>query len=228
VARSTLEPIRILIADEQRMLRDGLRKLLEAEPDFIVAGEASNGHETLESTKRLEPDMLLLDWVMPGVPYDELLRSLAASALPTRALLLTASIEPRDVVTALQLGARGVVMKDSASDLLMKAIRKVMDGQYWIGRDSVATLVDMVRGHATDRAERRFGLTPRELEVVATVTAGFTNKEVAYRFSISEETVKHHLTKIYSKLAVSNRLELALFAISQGLVKPVAEPEPRT
>jgi two-component system, NarL family, nitrate/nitrite response regulator NarL len=227
VESSTLEPIRILIADEQRMLRDGLRKLLEAEPDFRVAGEASNSYEALEVARRLEPDMLLMDWVMPGVPYDELLRSLTASALPTRALLLTASIEPREIVTALQFGARGVVMKHSASDLLMKAIRKVMEGQYWIGRDSVATLVEMVRGHATDRVERRFGLTPRELEVVSSVTAGFTNKEVAGRFAISEETVKHHLTKIYSKLAVANRLELALFAISQGLVKPAPETEPR-
>jgi DNA-binding NarL/FixJ family response regulator len=227
VHRSQAEPIRILIADEQRILRDGLRKLLEAEPDFVVAGEASSGTEALEITRRLQPDMLLLDLVMPGVRYEEVLRSLSASAVPTRALLLTASIEPKEIVTALQLGARGVVMKDSASELLMKAIRKVMDGQYWIGRESVSTLVDMVRGQAIAKTDRRFGLTPRELEVIATVTAGFTNKEVAQRFSISEETVKHHLTKIYSKLGVSNRLELALFALSQRLVEPLPDARSR-
>jgi two-component system nitrate/nitrite response regulator NarL len=223
---SSAEPIRILIADNQRILRDGLRKLLEAEPDFVVAGEACDGHEALEHARRLQPDMLLLDLVMPGVAYDEVLRSLSASALPTRALLLTASIEPAQIVTALQLGARGVVMKDTASDLLMKAIRTVMDGQYWIGRESVSTLVELVRGQAAAKTDRRFGLTPRELEMVQSVTGGFTNKEVARRFSISEETVKHHLTKIYRKLGVSNRLELALFAISQRLVEAAPDGKP--
>ena len=224
---STLSPIRILIADEHRILRDGLRKLLEAEPDFVVTGEASNGHEALESARKQTPDLLLLDLVMPGIPYHEILRALTASGLPTRALLLAGNIEPKELVTALQLGARGIVMKDCASPLLMKAIRLVMDGQYWIGRESVSTLVDMVRGQVVDQVDRRFGLTPRELEIVATVTAGFTNKEVAQRFSLSEETVKHHLTKIYSKLAVSNRLELALFAISQKLVAPLPDTRAR-
>jgi two-component system nitrate/nitrite response regulator NarL len=219
--------IRIMIADEHRMLRDGLRKLLEAEPDFVVAGEASNGHETLEGARRFEPDMLLLDQGVPGIPYLEVLRSLEASALRTRPLLLAAAIDPKEIVTALQLGARGIVMKHSASDLLMKAIRMVMSGQYWIGRESVSTLVDLVRGHGGEKAERPFGLTIREVAIVTTVAAGFTNKEVAHRFSISEETVKHHLTKIYSKLGVSNRLELALFAISRKLVAPLAEPKAR-
>lgn len=215
--------IRILVADEHRILRDGLRKLLEAEPDFVVVGEASNGHEALDCAQRLQPDLLLLDHTMSGMPYHELLRSLEASALPTRVLILSGCIEPKEIVTALQLGARGIVMKDSASDLLMKAIRIVMTGQYWIGRESVATLVEIVRGHAGEKSDRRFGLTTRELEIVGSVTAGFTNKEVAQRFTLSEETVKHHLTKIYSKLGVANRLELALFAISQKLVAPLAE-----
>lgn len=210
------------------MVRDGLRKLLEAEPDFLVAGDAANGSEVLEITRRLEPDVLLLDLVMPGVPYEEVLRSLSASGLPTRALLLTATIEPREIVTAVQLGARGVVLKGCASELLMKAIRKVMDGQYWIDRNSVSTLVQMVRGQAAPRSERRFGLTARELDIVATVTTGLTNREIATRFSLSEETVKHHLTKIFSKVGVTNRLELALFAISQGVLKPVSAQEPKS
>jgi two-component system nitrate/nitrite response regulator NarL len=215
--------IRILIADDHPILREGLRKLLEAEDDFVVAGEASTGDEALQITRELEPDMLLLDLMMPGVPCLEVLRSLTASAVPTRTLLLTASIEPDDFVKALQLGARGVVMKDAASQLLMKAIRKVMDGQYWIGREGVAGLVDTFKSQMFDAKERRFGLTPRELAIVATVTTGLTNREIAQRFSISEETVKHHLTKIFSKVNVSNRLELALFAVSQRLVEPLSE-----
>ena len=222
------KPIRILIADDHPILRDGLRNLLEAERDFIVAGEACNGHEALQITRQLEPDMLLLDLVMPGVPCFEVLRSLTATSLPTRTILLTASIEPDEIVKALQLGARGVVMKDSASQLLMKAIRLVMAGQYWIGREGVAGLVETFRTQMFDAVERRFDLTARELEIVTTVTTGFSNKEIAKRFSLSEETVKHHLTKIYSKLGVSNRLELALFAISQHLVEPLSETRPKT
>jgi len=221
------KPIRILIADDHPILRDGLRKLLEAERDFVVAGEARDGHEALNIPRQLEPDMLLLDFTMPGAPCLEVLRSLTATPLPTRTLLLTANIEPDDIVKALQLGARGVVMKDSASELLMKAIRVVMDGQYWIGRESVAGLVETFRTQMFESVDRRLGLTPRELEIVQTVTTGFTNKEIAQRFSLSEETVKHHLTKIFSKLGVSNRLELALFAISQRLVEPLSETRPK-
>lgn len=220
--------ISIVIADDHPILRDGLRRLLEAEEDFVVAGEACNGHETLEVAQQLSPDMLLLDFGMPGVPCLDVLRSLTARALPTRTLILTASIEPAELIKALQLGARGVVMKDSASQLLMKAIRIVMAGQYWIGRESVTGLVDTFRAHLVDTQERRFGLSRRELEITTAVTTGFTNKEIAHRCGISEETVKHHLTKIYGKVGVSNRLELALFAISQRLVKPIAETKDKT
>jgi DNA-binding NarL/FixJ family response regulator len=217
--------ISIVIADDHPILRDGLRKLLEAEEDFVVAGEACNGDETLEVAQQLSPDMLLLDLTMPGVPSLDVLRSLTACSLPTRTLLLTASIEAGELIKALQLGARGVVMKDSASELLMKAIRVVMAGQYWIGRESVAGLMDTFRAHLTVTHGRPFGLTPREREITNAVTTGFTNKEIARRFSLSEETVKHHLTKIFGKVNVANRLELALFAISQNLVKPMSEPK---
>jgi two-component system nitrate/nitrite response regulator NarL len=220
-------PIRILIADDHPIMRDGLRKLLEAEEDFVVAGEASNGHEALQTVQQLEPDLLLLDLLMPGVPYLEVLRSLHASTLATRTLLLTASIQPDDLVKALQLGARGVVMKDAATQMLMKAIRKVMSGEYWIGRDGVAGLVDTFRAIMAEPPDRRFGLTARELEIVATVTGGLTNREIAQRFSLSEETVKHHLTKVFGKLGVSNRLELALFAINHHLIEPLPASKPK-
>jgi DNA-binding NarL/FixJ family response regulator len=210
--------IRIAIADDHPVLREGLRRLLEAEGDFDVVGEAYDGHEALEVTRRLTPDVLLLDVAMPGLPGLEVLRALTASSLPTRIILLTASIEQNDIVKALQLGTRGVVMKDSATQVLMKAIRTVMAGEYWVGRDKMAGLVETIKADVFRSAPRRFGLTPRELEIVAAVTAGFSNKEIARRFSLSEETVKHHLTKIYGKVGVTNRLELALFAISEHLV----------
>ena len=210
--------IQVVIADDHPILRDGLRKLLEAEDDFSVVGEALDGHEALELTRRIEPNILLLDLAMPGLTGLEVLRVLSGSSLPTRTILLTASIQRNEIVKALQLGARGLVMKDAASQMLMKAIRIVMAGEYWISRESVSGLVEVLRGHMFPTAVPKFGLTARELEIVASVTSGYSNKEIARRFSLSQETVKHHLTKVFSKLGVSNRLELALFAISHHLV----------
>jgi DNA-binding NarL/FixJ family response regulator len=211
-------PIQVVIADDHPILRDGLRKLLEAERDFTVVGEAFNGHEALEVTRRVEPNILLLDLAMPGLPGLEVLRALSGSSLATRTILLTANIEREEVVKALQLGARGLVMKDSATQLLLKAMRMVMEGQYWIGRESVSGLVDTLRTQMFGAAEPKFGLTARELEIVSAVTAGYSNREIAQRFTLSQETVKHHLTKVFGKLGVTNRLELALFAISHHLV----------
>jgi two-component system nitrate/nitrite response regulator NarL len=216
-------PIRILIADDHPILREGLRKLLEAEHDFTVAGEACNGHEAVEIARQLEPDMLLLDLVMPGAPCFDVLRSLTATALPTRTILLTASIEPDEIDQALQLGVRGVVMKDSATQLLIKAIRLVMAGQYWIGRERVAGLIATFRSQMVDAMERRFGLTTWELEIVATVTTGCSDDEIAEQFSLSTDAVHQHLTKIFGKVGVSDRFELAQFAIQENLIKPPSE-----
>jgi two-component system, NarL family, nitrate/nitrite response regulator NarL len=216
------KPVRIVIADDHPILRDGLRKLLEAEPDFVVVGEACDGHQAVERVKQLEPDVLLLDVLMPGASYLEVLRAVGNSAAGTRPLLLTASIEPDEIVKALEAGARGIVLKDVATQLLMKAIRTVTAGEYWVARESVGSLVGTFRARPSHAPDRRFGLTRRELEIVTTVATGLTNKDIAKRFSLSEETVKHHLTKIFSKLGVANRVELALFAINEQLVTATA------
>ena len=140
-----MDKTKVVIADDHPILRDGLRKLLEAEQDFAVVGEAVDGHGAVEVTRRIEPNILLLDLAMPGLPGLEVLRALNGVPLATRTILLTANIERDEVVKALQLGARGLVMKDSASELLMKAMRMVMAGQYWIGRESVSGLVETLR-----------------------------------------------------------------------------------
>jgi two-component system nitrate/nitrite response regulator NarL len=138
-----------------------------------------------------------------------------------RIILLTAAAEKSQIVEALQLGARGVVLKDSATQLLIQAIRTVMGGEYWVGREQVSNLVQYLRmlmqTTAQETKQRKFGLTPRELEIVSAVVAGFANKEIAGHFKISEDTVKHHLSNIFDKLGVSTRLELALFAVNQSL-----------
>lgn len=215
-------PIRILIADDHALFRDGLRRLLEVEPDFRVVGEAADGAEAVEATGRLRPDVLLLDLAMPRLPGLETLRELGAAGTPVRIILLTAAIEKAQIVQALQLGARGVVLKDSATQLLLKCIRTVVAGEYWVGREGVADLVsalrDLLPASRQEARQKTFGLTPRELEIVAAVVSGSTNKDIARELAISEDTVKHHLTNIFDKTGVSNRLELALFAVSKNLV----------
>jgi DNA-binding NarL/FixJ family response regulator len=216
-------PIRILIADDHPIFRDGLRRLLEADPGLTVVGEASDGLEALKLAIKLKPDILLLDLAMPRQTGLDTLPELAGSCPHVRTIVLTAAVEKPEVVRALQLGARGVVMKDSATQLLLRSIRAVMQGEFWVGRDSVSDLVQFLREETRgprlkEPLRKDFGLTPRELDVVAAIVAGYTNRDVAQKFSISEDTVKHHLTNIFDKLGVSNRLELALFAVHHNLV----------
>jgi DNA-binding NarL/FixJ family response regulator len=212
--------IQVAIADDHPIFRDGLRRLLELEPDMQVVAEATGGDEVQSVLDRLQPDILLLDLAMPRGSGLEALRRSAGGEGRTRVLMLTASIEKPQVVEALRWGARGVVMKDSATQLLIRAIRSVMKGEYWVGRESVADVLEYVRANERRAAApaAKFRLTPRETEVIATVVAGYTNKDIAQKFQISEDTVKHHLTNVFDKVGVSNRLELALFAINHGLV----------
>jgi DNA-binding NarL/FixJ family response regulator len=212
-----------VIADDHPIFRDGLRRLLEAESNLKVLGEASDGAEAVKLARQLKPDILLLDLAMPKHPGLEALRDLStgANSSPVRVILLTAAAEKSQIVEALQLGARGVVLKDSATQLLLKAIQTVMSGEYWVGRESVSNLVQylrtLVQSSSDEARQKKFGLTPRELEIVAAVVAGYSNKEIAEYFKISEDTVKHHLSNIFDKLGVSTRLELALFAVNQSL-----------
>jgi two-component system, NarL family, nitrate/nitrite response regulator NarL len=216
------QPIRLVLADDHPIFRDGLRRLLEAEPDLKVIGEAQDGAEAVKMARQLKPDILLLDLAMPKHPGLEALRELSTeSGSSVRVILLTAAAEKNQIVEALQLGARGVVLKDSATQLLLKAIHTVMSGEYWVGRESVSNLVQylrtLVQSSGEEARQRKFGLTPRELEIVSAVVAGYSNKEIAEYFKISEDTVKHHLSNIFDKLGVSTRLELALFAVNQSL-----------
>jgi DNA-binding NarL/FixJ family response regulator len=212
-------PIRILIADDHPIFRDGLRRLLEAEPNLRVVGEAADGAEAVALVSELKPDILLLDLAMPRVPGMDALRELAAGTQPVRTLLLTASVERPQIVEALQLGARGVVLKESATQVLLKSIAAIMSGSYWVGRESVPDLKELVLDKAApEQTGHRYGLTRREMQMVAAIVEGSSNREIAQKFGVREDTVKHHLTSIFSKLGVSTRLELALFAIEQRLV----------
>ena len=217
------DAVRIVIADDHPIFRKGLKNLLDAEPGFQVVGEAENGDEAVRLARSLRPDILLLDLAMPQLSGMDALRELAAvsAPVPVRTILLTASIQRPEMVKALQLGAAGVLLKTTPPDLLFKSIRAVMSGQHWIGREGVSDLVDALRsyGDASPPPRARFGLTPRELEITSAVVSGFTNKEIAKKFVLSEDTVKHHLTNIFDKVGASNRLELALFAVHHRLLE---------
>jgi DNA-binding NarL/FixJ family response regulator len=214
--------IRVLIVDDHTIFRDGLKTLFASEASFKVVGQAGDGEQAIEMVKRLRPDILLLDYMMPRVDGIGVLRALAEARVPVKTILLSGALDGDHVSTAFELGARGLVMKDAATELLFKAIRSVMDGQYWIGRQAVASLVQTLkqcRSAAKGTHPRNYGLTPREFEVIRAVVSGSPNKEIAAQMSISEQTVKHHITSIFDKLGVYNRLELTLFVFHHGLVE---------
>jgi DNA-binding NarL/FixJ family response regulator len=207
----------VCIADDHPVFRHGLRKLLELDDGFKVIGEAEDGRSAIECVRRLHPDVLLLDIAMPTLGGLEALPELTAAGPNTRVLLVTAGIGRVDLLHALQLGARGVVLKEAATRLVGQAVRAVAAGSYWVGPEAVSDLVGAIKHLTESPADRRFGLTPRELEIVTAVVAGQSNREIATQLAIREQTVKHHLTSIFDKVGVSTRLELALFALKHKL-----------
>ena len=214
-------PIRIVIADDHQLFRDGLRNLLGSDPDFEVIGEAGDALAAVDAVRNLQPDVLLLDLAMPKASGLETLRLLIGHNLPTRVIVLTAAIGRIETVQAVQLGARGVVLKADASRLLFESIVAVADGHFWLGSQKLPDQEKALRKalNTGDQQPSEFDLSPRERELVAALAEGMSNREMAQRFGLSEVTVKHHLNSIFDKCGVSNRLELALFALRHGLAR---------
>jgi two-component system nitrate/nitrite response regulator NarL len=221
-------PIRILIADDHPILREGLTKLLEAEPGFAVVGEAADGEAAVELAAKVDADVLLLDLAMPRLSGLEVLDQLARSGRPLLTIILTASIDHAEIVRALQLGARGVVVKDSATGLLNRCIRTVVAGKYWIGHEGISDLVQALRqlsGTVETSPPPMTLLTSREIEIISAVVEGASNKEIGEHLGLSTQTVKNHMSSIFDKLGVSSRLELALFAVHHHLLDRAPRPE---
>lgn len=210
------DAVRIVIADDHPIFRAGLRGLLESEPKFRVVGEVADGVDAVKATQALRPDVLLLDVAMPRMGGLDALSALSGS--PTRVIMLAASISEAAVLKAVQMGARGVLLKETATRQLLETIHRVVGGKCVLGEGAMDYLAGALRRPSAGQDERRFNLTRRELDIIAAVVAGQSNKDIADHLAISVQTVKHHLTSIFDKTGVSSRLELALFAVGHHLV----------
>lgn len=210
--------IRVLIADDHAIFRDGLRKLLSSDDNIVIVGEAQNGAECIKLLARLKPDVLLLDLRMPEKDGFAVLEEVSFDEVPTRVAVLTAGEDDRAVVRAMRLGASGVVLKQSATDTLVKCIHRVHEGEIWLDNHVTAEVMKAFSTSESGRPCEKPLLSDREMEVVQHVAQGFRNKEIGEKLFISEQTVKNHLRNIFDKLGLSDRLELALYAVHHHLI----------
>jgi DNA-binding NarL/FixJ family response regulator len=223
-----------VVADDHPIFRDGLCRLLALEEDFEVVAQAQDGRQVLDVLQQHEPDILLLDLKMPGLDGLATLQRLQIAKNKTRVIVLTASDDKNEFVQAMKLGTSGIVLKQTATELLIKSIRKVHAGEIWLDSHTTAAVIRQFVANdeaqpmpaaamhalpavAATRERERSPLSQREREIVALVAQGFKNKEMAEKMFISEQTVKNHLHNIFDKLGVSDRLELALYAIHNNL-----------
>ncbi|HEY8346621.1 MAG TPA: response regulator transcription factor [Symbiobacteriaceae bacterium] len=208
------ERIRIMIVDDQAVVRSGLAALLQTFRDLELVGEAGSGEEAVRLCTRLKPDVVLMDLMMPGMGGAETIRTIRRLCSETKVMILSSARDPESVRAALCAGATGYLLKDTTPLELVKALREVAAGRSILGREVTETLIQIVtRG---DRPE--FDLTEREREVLSLLVAGLSNPQIAQRLLVSRSTVKFHLSSIFSKLGVSTRTEAVAMAIRCRLV----------
>ena len=207
--------IRIIVADDHTIFRDSLCKMLGLESDFEIVAQAGNGREVIDLVADQDPDIVLLDLRMPGMDGLEALRQLRSRKSNAKVIVLTAVDDEDMYVQAIRCGASGVVVKQTATDLLIKSIRKVHEGEIWLDSKTTAAVIRAFTAtrEALPTERHALPLSNREREVSGLVVQGFLNKEIAENLFISEQTVKNHLHNIFEKLGVSNRLELALYIV---------------
>ena len=216
--------IRLLLVEDHGIVRAGLRMLIESQPELSIVGEAANRVEALALACREQPDIILLDLDLDGEIMLDNISALLAATNQARVVVLTGVRDPEVHRRAVRLGAVGLVLKEKAADVLLQAITQVHAGEAWLEPAMVANVLsDMTRIPVAqqDDAEKAkiTSLTSREREVIGLLGEGLKNKHIAERLFISEATVRHHLTAIFAKLGVTDRLELVIYAYQHGLVK---------
>jgi DNA-binding NarL/FixJ family response regulator len=214
-----MSAIRVVIADDHQVVREGLRQLLEREPDIRIVAEAGTGKEALGAAESARPDVLLLDLRMPDGDGRSVMAEMAARNLPTRVLALTGHAEPEEGEELLQLGARGFAMKSTSTAELVQAIRAVHAGEIWADRPTLSRFIDRLNGSQTLPARPRPILSQREREILEAVGRGQNNQQIAHRLFISENTVKAHLSRIFRKLEVADRTQAVVAGLEQGFIR---------
>lgn len=213
-----MTPPRLLLADDHRMFRQGLRELLERKTDFPVVGEASTGREVLEQVAALAPDIVLLDIQMPEIDGVAVARELAARHPQVRVIMLTMYRQDQHLFEAIKAGARAYLLKDADAEELITVIRRVAQGEAAIDPAVTARIFDEFRRlSAMPPAD---ALTEREREILALLAAGHDNRTIAATLALSEKTVGNRLSEIFAKLGVTNRTQAALVAVQRGLIPP--------
>jgi NarL family two-component system response regulator LiaR len=208
--------IRVLVVDDHAVVRQGLRTFLELQDDIEVVGEAADGEQALASAAALEPDVVLMDLVMPRLDGVSALQRLRERAPATRVIVLTSFLDDDKVLPAVRAGAAGYLLKDVQPAELVRAIRMVDRGEALLHPAVAARVLRELAGDDT-RAERNELLTPRELEVLALLAGGRANKAIARELGVAEKTVKTHVGNILGKLGLSDRTQAALYAVREGL-----------
>jgi DNA-binding NarL/FixJ family response regulator len=210
--------VNLVLCDDHPIVLAGLESLFRLEPDFQVLARCVNGEEALTAVRQHNPDILVLDLHIPGIDGLEILRVLQREKLPVKAVMLAAALEEDEIVEALRLGVRGVVLKELAPQLLVECIRKVYAGEQWLDKQLSNLALDALLRRETAGRARSSILSPRETEIVRMVAGGLSNQELSQRLGVSEGTIKIHLHNIYKKLKVHSRLELVLHAQANKLV----------
>lgn len=213
-----MSAIRVMIADDHSLIREGLRQLLEFDGSIKVVGEVANGVECLENLEKYDPEVLLLDINMPEMNGIEVLKKMKESQSAVKVLILTVHNELEYLMNAVDIGVEGYIMKDSESAELKKAIRAVRDGENYIQPSLIPALNNQLMNRDVDK-DKVASLTNRELEVLVQVANGMFNKEIATNLNISERTVKNHISNIFKKIEVSDRTQAAVFAIKNNIIK---------
>ncbi|MGE4283017.1 MAG: response regulator [Clostridia bacterium] len=216
-----MKKIRILIADDHLMVRQGLKQIVELQENMVVVAQASNGEEAVKLAHDIQPDVILMDINMPKLNGIQAIAQLKQERCPARVIILTIHAEREYLIKTVQLGASGYVLKDADSDVLIEAIQSVYQGESYIQPNLTTDLIkEFTQGTMEEQRYKRDNqLTQREVEVLELIAEGMLNKEIAARLYISEKTVKNHVSNIFKKLNVCDRTQAAIYAFKHNIMK---------